>query len=395
MNTDKLIQALAQHSAYATRASTQAVNELLKLFNAETNAMLDRLLVLMLDLSESERMALMAGKYTTPVLKEIQLLVDEWQSSLGVGIAEKFEEQIDAFAIQEAQYITKLMQASGAGAEIIAGAAVVSVAKAVPVMGGRLIDEMLSNVDEVSRNILLNTTRQGIADGLTTQEIIQLLRGTKATNYIDGLLNAPRQSLERDVRTIRNHVGNVAYEETYKAAGIEWIQFVATLDSRTSKTCASLDGKRYKTSEPHPTPPMHYNCLLGDSLITASEGITGASKRWFNGEVVIIETSSGNKLTCTPNHPILTTSGWVAAGELNKGDDVICHRFGQWGDIGNRNNENMPTTIQEIAGALIMSSSVSTISMPVAAKDFHGDGVGSDIAIIGSNSLLTNGTDPS
>ena len=259
-NLDKLIQALAQHSAYSTRASTHAVNELLKLFNTQTNSMLDKLLILLLELSDAERAALMAGKYTTPPLREIQSLINDWQSDVGQSIAEKFDEQIHAFAAQEAQYVTKLMQASGANAGAVAGAAVVKAAKSKPVMGGRLIDEMLSSIDETSRNILLNTTRQGIADGLTNQQIIQRLRGTKAADYIDGLLNAPRQSLDRDVRTIRNHIGNTAYAETYKKAGIEWIQFVATLDGRTSKQCASLDGNRYKTSEPHPTPPMHPNC---------------------------------------------------------------------------------------------------------------------------------------
>ncbi len=65
-------------------------------------------------------------------------------------------------------------------------------------------------------------------------------------------------------------------------------------------------------------PPFHPNCFASGTIVSAS-GITAQSKRWFHGEVVKILISPENELTVTPNHPILTRRGWVAAGELKQG----------------------------------------------------------------------------
>jgi hypothetical protein len=40
---------------------------------------------------------------------------------------------------------------------------------------------------------------------------------------------------------------------------VDEVQFVATLDSRTTPLCRSLDGQHYPLAEA-PTPPLHWNC---------------------------------------------------------------------------------------------------------------------------------------
>lgn len=35
--------------------------------------------------------------------------------------------------------------------------------------------------------------------------------------------------------------------------------------------------------------------------------------------LTFVRTAGGDEVTCTPNHPILTDHGWVAAGQLKKG----------------------------------------------------------------------------
>ena len=64
------------------------------------------------------------------------------------------------------------------------------------------------------------------------------------------------------VRTSVNQVANVASQKTYMAAGediTDNFRFVATLDSRTSLTCATKDGKIYSYDK-GPVPPLHFNC---------------------------------------------------------------------------------------------------------------------------------------
>ena len=258
---DKFEIALSQHAAHLTRASSSAVSELLSVFDGETNAMLTQLLGLLVELSEAERMAFAAGQYTTSTLKEIRSLLDAWQSDLGDDIAELFAEQLDLFAAQEVEYINKLMKASAMKtAPPIAAATAITAAKKLPTSGGALVDELLMSFSAKARQQVLEQARNGIVSGATNEQIIRTLRGTKANNYTDGLLNASKRELALNVRTIRNHVSNVTYVETYKKSGAKYVQLVATLDSRTSKQCASFDGKRWRIDEWHPVPPLHPNC---------------------------------------------------------------------------------------------------------------------------------------
>ena len=63
------------------------------------------------------------------------------------------------------------------------------------------------------------------------------------------------------VRTSVNQVSNTASQQTYRANReiTDNFIFVATLDSRTSLTCATKDGKEYSYDD-GPIPPLHFNC---------------------------------------------------------------------------------------------------------------------------------------
>jgi len=105
--------------------------------------------------------------------------------------------------------------------------------------------------------------------------------------------------------------------------------------------------------------------------------------------MITISLASGQFLRITPNHPILTKRGWIETKLLRQGDDVICHSFPDGTAPGmNPNKNNMPTLIEEIPSSLGMSR---LASVPSTAKDFHGDGMESDVYVVWSNSLLRSG----
>lgn len=67
----------------------------------------------------------------------------------------------------------------------------------------------------------------------------------------------------RLVRTETNYIHNQASRQSYEVLGLEQYQFLATLDLRTSATCASLDGKKFLLKDAQVGvnyPPMHPNC---------------------------------------------------------------------------------------------------------------------------------------
>lgn len=163
--------------------------------------------------------------------------------------------------------------------------------------------------------------------------------------------------------------------------------------------CAPLEGETVPLDAEFSVgqdPPLHPRCLLGDCFVLSSSEITGASKRRFDGDAIIIRASEGRELTCTPSHPILTLRGWVAAGVLNVGDDIVCDGRSQWRDVVGRNHQDMPARIENVANsALCQSEMFAAYPVPTSAEDFHGDGFGSKVAIIGAKCFLWNSSDAS
>lgn len=252
-----MLDALTQHQAYLQRASTQAVNEVLKPFNGNSNRMLSELRDLLDELSESEKSALAGGQYTTPALREIRDLIGDWFTALNAALPEVFAASAVALAVYEAQYIYKLMDET---APELDGEKLLKSAKKLPFAGGNLLDQMFSKISNDVRARVEYTIRDGIAQGQTNQQIIQRIKGRKAVDYQDGILNQSRQSIDAIVRTARNHISNTSYSEMWKALGFEYVKFVATLDGRTSKTCASLDSSVYPADGSYPRPPLHPRC---------------------------------------------------------------------------------------------------------------------------------------
>ncbi|WP_332604764.1 minor capsid protein [Acinetobacter sp. ESBL14] len=253
-----LIEVLTQHQAYLYRVSSQSVNELTRLFNSESGQMLSKLRDLLDELSDAEKVALAGGLYTTINLKEIRDLILQWFASLSTSIPEVFAVSATALAVYEANYTAKLY---GGKTRKPNGNKLYSLAKKTPLIGGALVDDLLLKIAERARQKVEYSIRDGISGGKTNQEIIQRIRGTKRQNYEDGILNTSKADIERTVRTVRSHIANQAYLDSFNQLGFEYVRLVAILDGRTSKLCASLDGTVWEIHDPAKrVPPLHPNC---------------------------------------------------------------------------------------------------------------------------------------
>ncbi len=124
-----------------------------------------------------------------------------------------------------------------------------------------MVDDLLIKLAESARQKVEYAIRDGISSGKTNQEIVQRIRGTKRLNYEDGILTSTKSDIDRTVRTVRSHVANQAYLNSFNQIGFEYVRLVATLDGRTSKLCASLDGSVWEINDPAKrVPPLHPNC---------------------------------------------------------------------------------------------------------------------------------------
>jgi hypothetical protein len=127
-------------------------------------------------------------------------------------------------------------------------------------------------------------------------------------------------------------------------------------------------------------------CLPANTLVDAAM-VRTAYRRWYDGEMVEVVTRDGRKLSATPNHPMLTRRGWVAAGEITDADDLIYDARQQHScSPGNVDVERRPATIGEIFDAL---AAVGIIEREAGREpDFHGDGRQGEVEVLHANGEL-------
>ena len=113
--------------------------------------------------------------------------------------------------------------------------------------------------------------REGILNNETIPQLTQRIRGTRANNFKDGVMQTKRHQAARIVRTSAMTVANKARGMTYEQNSnvIKGIQWLSTLDSKTSDQCKALSNQAWTlegepigdTTAPWPNfPPIHPNC---------------------------------------------------------------------------------------------------------------------------------------
>jgi SPP1 gp7 family putative phage head morphogenesis protein len=126
---------------------------------------------------------------------------------------------------------------------------------------GRLLKDWFGSLANSAQVKVEKAVSIGLAQGDSVADIVRRVRGTAANGFADGAIQASRREAEAVVRTAINHTVTQARELTYEENDelIDGVQFVATLDTRTTPQCQALDGKVFKVGE-GPRPPIHFNC---------------------------------------------------------------------------------------------------------------------------------------
>ena len=123
-----------------------------------------------------------------------------------------------------------------------------------PYAGKMFSDRIWDNKDALVKHIKQNLT-VGIIRGDSIQKMSRQLKKD---------LNVLYYQAERLVRTETNYAMNQGHLKGYADSGVvEKYEFLAAIDSRTSKLCKKQNGKVYKLSEATVGvnyPPVHCNC---------------------------------------------------------------------------------------------------------------------------------------
>lgn len=136
-------------------------------------------------------------------------------------------------------------------------------------------------------------------------------------------------------------------------------------------------------------PLLHANCFPAGTEVSGIIPKT-ATRRHYQGNMIIIETASGLKLTVTPKHPILTNNGWISADRIVNGTYVFsAQNTNRLKTFIAPDYYQVPTLIEQVFATFRKSSGSTTCTVPISTEDFHGDfGIGSEVDIVHTNSFL-------
>ena len=252
---EQLAHEAIDHSIDLTRYSNSVIRRIIALLNRTDNDLFQQLSAAL------ERLP--AESFTVERLDSLLQSVRQTNAAAYQQVSQLIETELKDLVQYEAAYQYQLfantLPVEVAVASVNVGQ-VYAAALARPFQG-TLLKEALSGLEANKARMVRDAIRIGFVEGQTIQQMVQRIRGTRAMQYTDGLMETSRRDTAAMVRTAVSHTANFTRNEFYKQNNdlVKGWQFVATLDSRTSITCASLSGKIFPLGT-GPLPPRHFNC---------------------------------------------------------------------------------------------------------------------------------------
>ena len=216
-------------------------------------------------------------------------------------------------------------------------------------------------------------------------------------------------------RTETIHSSNAGAVASYAKAGIEEKQWFTAQDGMVCGFCAEMHGKVIGTSEVFwnigdvmtverqdmppasmtfgyesiGAAPLHPNCLVGETPVLAPDKVAGFVAT-YRGPIIELRFANSRRLSVTPNHMLLTASGFVRAADIRQGDEILdCPDFERI-IRSNPNDYGQPPMIKDIVKSLAEAPGMTTRRVPVSPEYLHGDAalMDSHIDIIAPYSFL-------
>lgn len=262
------------------------------------------------------------------------------------------------------------------------------------------------------RDTVIEKAAESLAEGRgslsKTEEIIRAVQEQGITAFVD------KAGHEWSLSSY----GNMAVRTTVRQAQVAAVLTEDDHDlykilaiGSTCPICAVYEGRVYSKSGTSPFyPPLsdafgkidpagandlsnsflniHPNCLVPGGFVLA-ESVMSESRRFYSGKVITLKTSTGNEITITPNHPVLTDRGFVPADGLTEGDKII-EASGKYGSFLREtpNNINIKSVLNEELHAFMQTVSRSACSVEGTPEQFHGDGcIDQKVDIVFTDSL--------
>lgn len=255
----EITSAQARHVAYLHRYSTATRNKIYRLLDAADRRITADIMQDLADLSHKEIQEFLKGSYSTRRLIRLRDSIRQLSQNARDITREALKESGKQLAGHEVLVAKSFVAAAGVetlGATVTAAQAYAA-AMSQPMLGYHVRD-FISDLDAKYKKRFFAEIREGFVIGEGVDQIARRIRGTAEQKYKDGLLFTRKRAIETVVRTSLNHISTVAEHLIMVASGVKRCKWVSVLDGRTSKICASRDGKIFDINGPKP--PAHPNC---------------------------------------------------------------------------------------------------------------------------------------
>jgi len=162
---------------------------------------------------------------------------------------------------------------------------------------GRTLKQWADTIAEQDIARMLDQIRIGLVQGESSQQIARRLVGTAALKGKDGIFEVTRRHAMSITRTAVMSTAAASREALYAENSdlFDRERYVATLDSRTTPICRSLDGKIFPLGQ-GPRPPVHWNCRSIRVPWFSDEYIAQRPARAFTQQQLLREFSSAEGL---------------------------------------------------------------------------------------------------
>jgi len=250
--TNELLQEKAiSHAVYLERYKTHEVRKIMGLLNSVDNDIVNSLL------TKSD------GTWTKKRMEKLLASIRDLNKEAFVEVKKRMSEDLKELGEYEASYQVKAFADSiPINLNIVQPSPNQLWAAA---MSKPLQDELFSNslktLERSRIRQIEGAVRNGFVEGQTIQQIGRRIRGSRKLQYKDGILEVNRRQAEAWARTAVAHVASSARERTFQEnqSILKGVQFIATLDNKTTVICASYDGEVFDI-DTGPRPPLHWSC---------------------------------------------------------------------------------------------------------------------------------------
>jgi len=320
---DELLERTIRHQLYLTRLQSHEAARVRSFLNTVIPDLLEQV-QRRLDLITARGFD--AGPVTTQRLRDLSIAMAELVDPQMSRATQMFTKEMGRVATQEAQWAAGVVeQVMPIKVDMLLPApeTLRAVVTTEPIVG-QTLEQWYGNLGETTRRNVTKAVQLGVVEGQTTQQIVQRLR-----QDVFGLVKGQKargmtRQAEAIARTATNHVSNQARVATYQANQdiVKGMQWVATLDSRTTPICQRLDQTMYYFDRgPRPPgPPAHVGCRSSLNPVT---------KSWRELGIPAKELTPGTRASMNGQVPAGTTYNSWLRGRVQAGDmDTVREALG-------------------------------------------------------------------